>query len=201
MNNTSGLGIGWKQNCAVCGKEFHSVSNKQTVCSTECRFSLYQNKGGEDECWEWAGPVNNQGYGVLFLNTNKENGRRNVTSAHRYAYEKLVSGLNEGMCVMHKCDNRKCTNPNHLVEGTWADNNGDRSRKGRSGKRVYSDEDKSKYSEMLRGSGNPIAKLTEEQAREIKYDRSLGCMRAGKKYGVSASVIKNIRSGKSWKHL
>lgn len=201
MLNTSGLGKGWTQKCAVCESEFHSVSNKQTVCSTACRFALYQNRGADDACWEWIGPINNQGYGVLFLNQNKESGRRMVSAAHRYAYEKFVAKPTEGMCIMHKCDNRKCTNPAHLVEGTWADNNGDRSKKGRSGKRVYSEEDRAKYSLMLRGEGSSTAKLSEVQVREIRSDRSLGCQRAAKKYGVAATTIKRIRNGKSWSHV
>lgn len=33
---------------------------------------------------------------------------------------------------MHSCDNIKCLNPEHLSLGTYADNNKDRSNKGRS---------------------------------------------------------------------
>lgn len=201
MRNTTGLGSGWDHNCDVCGKVFRAVSNKQTVCSTECRFQMYQNKGDERDCWEWSGPVNNQGYGVLFLNVNKNNGRRCVASAHRYSYERFVGKATSGMCIMHRCDNRKCTNPAHLVEGTWAENNADRSRKGRSGSRTYTDEQKAEYSMKNRGSANALSKLTESQAREIKYTSELGCARAAAKYGVSSSVIKNIRSGKAWKHI
>lgn len=201
MRNTNGLGSGWDHSCDVCGKVFRAVSNKQTVCSTECRFNLYQNKGGENDCWEWSGPVNNQGYGVLFLNVNKENGRRKVAAAHRYSYELSFGNSTAGMCIMHTCDNRRCTNPAHLVEGTWADNNKDRSQKGRSGSRVFSDAERASYSEKFKGESNPVAKLTEAQAIEIKYDRTLGCVMAAKKYGVSPGLIKNIRAGRAWRHI
>lgn len=199
--NLAGLGKGKIVNCLICNNQFVSRSNKTTVCSTECRFTLYSSSIFTDACFEWTGPVNNQGYAVLSLNDQTNTGIKRVVSGHRYSYEKHIGKIPEGMVVMHSCDNPSCVNPKHLSLGTWADNNKDRSSKGRSGSRVFSAEQKEKYSLMFRGSGSPTAKLTEELAKEIKYDRSLGCNRASTKYGVSPSVIKSIRSGRSWKHI
>jgi hypothetical protein len=187
--------------CVQCGVGIKSYFKEQNVCSSDCRFYKYQNTSDIDACWEWSGPVNPCGYGVLFLNVDKQNGRRNVISAHRYSYIKYKGEIPKDMCVMHKCDNPKCTNPNHLSLGTFADNNKDRSLKGRSGARVYSQEEKDTYSKRYMGEGNPSNKLSEVQAREIKYDRSLGCVRAAKKYGVSPSLIKRIRRGLVWVHI
>jgi len=198
--NISGLGSGWDAKCAVCGSEFRAISVKQNVCSAQCRFDLYKGDSG-DGCWEWQGPVNNQGYGVLFLNQNRENGRRMVKPAHRYSYEKYVGDIPEGMCLMHSCDNRSCVNPKHLSVGTWADNNRDRSIKGRSGKKHYSEEDKQHYSEVFRGEGNPCAKLTEEGARHIKYFRDMPVKELMAKYGISKTTVGHIRSGRAWKHI
>jgi len=66
-----------------------------------------------------------QGYG------RKKVGSRTVL-AHRHAWE-LANGLvPEGLCVLHRCDNPPCINPDHLFLGTRADNNADRDAKGRS---------------------------------------------------------------------
>lgn len=39
-------------------------------------------------------------------------------------------------CVRHTCDNPRCINPEHLLLGTWADNNRDRAERVRSAKKV-----------------------------------------------------------------
>lgn len=200
--NTSGLGIGWDASCSVCGKPFRSFSDKQVVCSHECRFIGYRNTSDTNACWEWNGPKNNQGYGVLFLNANRANGRRMVTSAHRYAYARDVGQIPDGLCVMHKCDNPCCTNPAHLMLGTWADNNADRSRKGRSGSKTYTAEDLAKYSLMFRGEGNANAKLNERTAAMIRFHHEGMSSRAvGDLYGVTKSAVKSIRNWRTWKHV
>jgi hypothetical protein len=48
-----------------------------------------------------------------------------------------------------------------------------------------------------RGSG---AKLTEAQARQIKASKEAGVDLA-RQYGISPSVITDIRRGRTWKHL
>jgi len=50
------------------------------------------------------------------------------------------------------------------------------------------------------GSKSPNAKLTEEQAREIKFSKTSN-VRLGKKYGISPSKCSEIKHGKAWKHL
>jgi hypothetical protein len=102
---------------------------------------------------------------------------------------------------MHACDNRRCVNPAHLREGTWGENNSDRSKKGRSGSRVFTDAEKAAYSVANRGSSNNWAKLTEEQARSIKYSESGPNAEIGRRYGVSKAVVWHIKNGRSWRHV
>ena len=76
-------------------------------------------------CLEWTDAPNNEGYGSLSIKGKK-------VKAHRWAYQHAYGEIPEGLCVLHKCDNRICVNPAHLWLGTRDDNNKDRARKGRS---------------------------------------------------------------------
>lgn len=52
--------------------------------------------------------------------------------AHRIAYEHKHGPIPKGMVIMHLCDNPSCCNPDHLILGTYKDNNHDEIMKGRS---------------------------------------------------------------------
>jgi HNH endonuclease len=95
----------------------------------EQRFWSYVQKASDAECWEWRGSVNNKGYGRL--PERRGPGVRKAVIAHRLAYQFGVGPIPEGQCVLHRCDNRKCCNPQHLFIGTIADNNRDMWIKGR----------------------------------------------------------------------
>ena len=71
----------------------------------------------ENGCWECTshGKVG-RGYAQI-----KPYGEKR-TLVTRYLYEQLFGEIPDGMVVMHKCDNPKCINPEHLKLGTYADN-------------------------------------------------------------------------------
>jgi predicted DNA-binding protein (UPF0251 family) len=78
-----------------------------------------------DGCHQWVGATSGAfHYGVLLVN-----GRN--TRAHRWAWEQAYGPLVEGDCVLHRCDNPRCVNVEHLFLGDRAVNNRDAIAKGR----------------------------------------------------------------------
>jgi len=77
-----------------------------------------------DGCWGWGSAMYPTGYSpVRFKGKQK--------MAHRVSYEIFIGPIPDGMFVLHRCDNRQCTNPDHLFLGTQADNISDMMGKGR----------------------------------------------------------------------
>jgi hypothetical protein len=58
-------------------------------------------------CWEWAGPLDKNGYGVI------NQGQRRIF-AHRVVYEINFGPIPQGLEPDHLCRNRRCVRPDHL---------------------------------------------------------------------------------------
>ncbi len=140
----------------------------------------------ERGCWEFSDTQPHTGYGKFTS--------RGVTwRAHRWIQWAL--GLIERLdsrCVLHRCDNRSCVNPEHLYLGDRLENAQDIKRHGRS--------------HLIRdpkiGSRNPSAKLTEESVREIRAALRRGevARRVAERFGVSSATVSQIKTGKVWAH-
>src|SRR5215831_3340072 len=79
----------------------------------------------DDGCWEISGHRRRMGGYVLF-----NLGWRRIV-AHRASWILHNGPIPEGMCVLHRCDNPPCVNPEHLWLGTQSDNVYDAIKKGR----------------------------------------------------------------------
>lgn len=78
----------------------------------------------ESGCFELTRSVGGDGYGTVMIS-----GKHLRT--HRAVYHYLIGNIPEGLYVLHKCDNPKCINPDHLFLGTGKDNAIDMVNKGR----------------------------------------------------------------------
>ncbi len=133
----------------------------------------------ESGCWEFTGYIMPNGYGQTSVG-------KLVLLAHRASYMVFIGKIPEGMHICHKCDNRKCFNPDHLFAGTRDDNMADMVRKGRQ--------------RSLSGVDSPNAKLTAEQVQEIRdrYIPYVTTTELAKEFGISKQYVGQI-ARKEWR--
>ena len=145
---------------------------------------------GPEECWEWQSKSRIKGYGVIGIGGRKAG----KMLAHRASWEihngpiPANSDEHHGTIVMHKCDNRLCINPNHLMLGTQADNVHDMDNKSR------------RVSNPRKGSSHHMTTINEDQAAKV-FVMSGKYRKIAETIGCSIHVVKDIRCGKTWSHI
>lgn len=82
----------------------------------------------EAPCWTWTGGTDRSGYGQIKAWVR---GVKKQLPAHRLAFLFHNGYVSDELWVLHKCDNRRCVNPEHFFEGTAQDNTADKMAKGR----------------------------------------------------------------------
>jgi len=158
------------------------------------RFWSKVNIMGDNDCWEWTACVSNStGYGAF-----KSHGKK--TDAHRFVYEMLNGEINNSkLFVCHKCNNKKCVNPNHLYLGSPKDNVYDMIRNGNA---FGNKKPRTRY-----GSETNSAKLTEELVIELRkeyrfYRENNKKLRPlYEKYGVTKGTFLDAATYKTWHHV
>jgi hypothetical protein len=182
------------------------------MCSISCRVKEAAAGFSDPEsCWNWPLSKNVQtGYGQL---STWVNGQRKLLTAHRSSYEAFKGLIDDGLFVLHKCDNPACFNPHHLSLGTQQENMEDAMAKGRfipvkpakinwqilHPERVPRGPTYKPRS-LPKGSQNHNAKLTEAQALEVIASQET-LAELSKRYGLSQSSLSAIKTGKTWRHI
>lgn len=143
-----------------------------------------------DQCWEWPKHHTAAGYGRIWIYPK-------MIYAHRIAWQLTHGAIPDGLHVLHHCDNPPCVNPRHLFVGTAKDNARDMSDKGRA------------KNGMVKGIDHTLAKLTDDDVREIRRVYSPSPRKSGPftsislaaKYRVAKSLIYRIVKRQSWPHI
>ena len=132
------------------------------------------------ECWPWVAATTGGKYGQFVLHGTKH------TTAHRAAWLLAVGPIPDGLCVLHRCDNPSCCNPEHLFLGTPHENVSDCISKGRCGRRWK--------------GVNGRRKLTTDIVRQIRADPRVYRLIAAE-YGIHQQTVVAIRTRRSWRHV
>lgn len=169
--------------CGVCGHRQYGRQHQEEA------FWLKVRKA--PGCWPWLG----------FRKENKDNGYGmarwdgKTVLAHRVSWRLANGPVPKGLCVLHRCDNPPCVNPEHLFLGTLRENTRDMMAKGRSrwtGPKV-----------PLKGSAAPASKIKEHDVVAIFRLRAEGATltELARKYDLAPATVSAILLRQSWRHV
>lgn len=133
-------------------------------------------------CWDFNGKTRTDGYAAL-----EYKGRRMLV--HRASWLIHYGVIPDGIFVLHKCDNRKCSNPDHLFLGTQKDNIFDMVSKGRN--------------RYVSGEKIVQSKLKTEQVIKIKklLAQNISNKKIAESFNINHCTVSDIKNNKTWKQV
>lgn len=176
--------------CDWCGTVMEPKTSREKHCSPKCRLSsiLEPIAVSLDDCWNWPLSTNIQtGYGQFAVRPGF------VMSAHRAVYTMFVGEVAHGMYVCHRCDNRRCVNPEHLAVGTAVDNSSDMVTKGRHAgpRRQFQRADQ----HWTRRRPELVYRKVDMQTAEVIAAAKGSCRAIGRAHGISHKIVSAIKRG------
>lgn len=133
-----------------------------------------------DGCWNWEYSLTTTGYGQLGF-------CEKIQKAHRVSWMLYRGDIPSGMCVLHRCDNRKCVNPDHLYIGDALQNAKDKYNRGRANHPAKKNHHAAKLTE------NDIVSIQEMSSKKSIYQKDIA-----KIFAVTPATISYIINGKRW---
>lgn len=125
-------------------------------------------------CVEFEGYILKSGYGQCWAD-----GR--AYQAHRLAYSRAKGPIPKGLLILHRCNNRRCINVEHLYAGTQKQNMQDAIAAGTT----------------LKGERNHRGKLTADDVLSIRVD-ARPHQEIAEEYQVSRAAISQIIRRETW---
>lgn len=158
------------------------TKNKNIVPLKERLYSkaiINKNSG----CWEMQ-PFKGHRYPKIQIENRCER-------ANRISYEITFGKIPSGVHCLHKCDNTKCINPEHLFLGTHQENMHDKIKKGRA-----------KY-DGPKGTRCAQHKLQDYEVKEILdlLNKNHTQISISRKYGICQQTISKIKTNQTWLHI
>jgi hypothetical protein len=169
--------------------------------STEARFWDKVQRGSE--CWLWTARVDRCGYGAFSLS------RRTIVRAHRFSWELERGPVPARACLLHRCEQRRCVNPDHLYIGSAHEQiRQPRSRRprltplglGGRRKRHWTQRTPAK---VRRGARSNLSKLCADEVREIRarWQEGAPVAELALQFDVVPETIVNIVRFRTWRDV
>jgi hypothetical protein len=167
----------------IKGDDLYRKASKRSMADPQYFWIRASVTANARPCWNWNGVLTQSGYGVAAVIVGGVKYQR----AHRLAYF-FATGVHPRNCfVLHKCDNRRCVNPDHLFLGDHQTNMDDMAIKGRRA--------------VGESAGHHV--LSESDVIQIKRNLKAGIRPASlaRQFNVSSGMVAHISKGRQWKHV